>query len=592
MPVQPTYPGVYVEEIPSPVHTITGVSTSITVFVGRAPRGPLGADADGPVTVTSFGDFTRQFGGLQRDLPLTYAVRDFFQNGGGQAVIVRLFRPPATPAPAAASRRAAGGGASGLATSDASTSGGRGTDGGQAGDGSSPGTSLAVPAVTSLSLPDTAYAMAALPGAGAAGVSLRAASPGGWADQNVQFTIDTEGIAPGFVPSFPGLAADDLFNLTVTDVPANQVERFTNVTLKDAPGTSRRLDLVLQRESTLVRAAPSGAAWPPQGLTRPDPSPLDPNTRRLTPTLLAGGADSDALDQATYATLSQVLDKVDLFNLLCIPPDVPGLDTPQAVFQTALEYCYARRAILIVDPPLTWAPNRSSATWMANLDALGLQTISSRNAAVYFPRVVEADPQREGQPETYVPCGIVAGIIARNDVERGVWKAPAGTNAAVAGIEGLAVPLTDADSGVMNALGINVLRTFPVYGTVVWGARTLRGADLLEDQYKYLPVRRLTLFIEESLYRGLKWAVFEPNDEPLWAQIRLNVGAFMNELFRQGAFQGATPSQAYFAKCDSDTTTQNDIDRGVVNVVVGFAPLKPAEFVIVQIQQMAGQLAV
>jgi phage tail sheath protein FI len=211
---------------------------------------------------------------------------------------------------------------------------------------------------------------------------------------------------------------------------------------------------------------------------------------------------------------------------------------------------------------------------------------------VYFPRVVEADPQREGQPDTYVPCGIVAGIIARNDVERGVWKAPAGTNATVAGIEGLAVPLTDADSGVMNALGINLLRTFPVYGTVVWGARTLRGADLLADQYKYLPVRRLTLYIEESLYRGLKWAVFEPNDEPLWAQIRLNVGAFMNELFRQGAFQGATPSQAYFVKCDSDTTTQNDIDRGVVNVVVGFAPVKPAEFVIVQIQQTVGQLAV
>jgi uncharacterized protein len=103
-------------------------------------------------------------------------------------------------------------------------------------------------------------------------------------------------------------------------------------------------------------------------------------------------------------------------------------------------------------------------------------------------------------------------------------------------------------------------------------------------------VRRVALFLEESLYRGTQWVVFEPNDEPLWAQIRLNVGAFMNDLFRKGAFQGKTPTEAYFVKCDKETTTQNDIDQGIVNILVGFAPLKPAEFVIIQIQQMAGQI--
>jgi hypothetical protein len=125
---------------------------------------------------------------------------------------------------------------------------------------------------------------------------------------------------------------------------------------------------------------------------------------------------------------------------------------------------------------------------------------------------------------------------------------------------------------------------------VVWGSRTLRGSDQLADDYKYIPVRRLALYIEESLYRGTQWVVFEPNDNPLWAQIRLNVGAFMQNLFRQGAFQGKTPTDAYFVKCDSETTTQNDIDLGTVNIVVGFAPLKPAEFVVIQLQQMAGQI--
>ncbi|EEF93729.1 hypothetical protein CATMIT_01637 [Catenibacterium mitsuokai DSM 15897] len=156
----------------------------------------------------------------------------------------------------------------------------------------------------------------------------------------------------------------------------------------------------------------------------------------------------------------------------------------------------------------------------------------------------------------------------------------------------MSVPLTDAENGELNQLGINCLRAMPVSGRVVWGSRTLRGADQLADEYKYIPVRRTALFIEESLFRGLKWVVFEPNDEPLWAQIRLNVGAFMHNLFRQGAFQGSSPRDAYFVRCDKDTTTQNDIDLGVVNVVVGFAPLKPAEFVVLRLQQIAGQIDV
>ncbi len=201
-----------------------------------------------------------------------------------------------------------------------------------------------------------------------------------------------------------------------------------------------------------------------------------------------------------------------------------------------------------------------------------------------------SDPLRQGQLDTFVACGIVAGVWSRTDVSRGVWKAPAGIDAAVRGVQRLAVRLTDDENGTINPLGINSLRAFPITGRVVWGARTLRGADQLADEYKYIPIRRLALFIEESLYRGTQWVVFEPNDEPLWAQIRLNVGAFMRNLFRQGAFQGSSPRDAYFVKVDSETTTQNDINLGIVNVVVGFAPLRPAEFVVLKIQQMAGDI--
>jgi len=261
-----------------------------------------------------------------------------------------------------------------------------------------------------------------------------------------------------------------------------------------------------------------------------------------------------------------------------------------------MTYCAKRRAMLIVDPPTAakgWL-NANSITKDNNkaLNDLGLSGPDARNAAIYFPRVKQADPLRDGQIDIFVPCGIIAGVMARTDRDRGVWKAPAGIDAAMNGVQGLATDLNDAENGMLNPLGINCLRSFPVYGRVVWGARTLRGADQLADEYKYIPVRRTALYIEESLFRGLKWVVFEPNDEPLWAQIRLNVGAFMHNLFRQGAFQGTTPKDAYFVKCDKETTTQNDINLGIVNIVVGFAPLKPAEFVIIKLQQMAGQIEV
>jgi hypothetical protein len=247
--------------------------------------------------------------------------------------------------------------------------------------------------------------------------------------------------------------------------------------------------------------------------------------------------------------------------------------------------------MLLVDAPAAW--DSVSDAFAASATPI-LSGENAKNAALYFPylRIVDPDPTQGGRKINMPASGAVAGVYGRTDAQRGVWKAPAGTDASLNGVPELSLSMTDLENGRLNPLGINCLRSFPIIGRVVWGARTLRGADALADDWTYVPVRRLALFIEESLYRGTKWAVFEPNDEPLWAQLRLGVGSFMQNLFRQGAFQGRSPREAYFVRCDKDTTTQNHINLGVVNIHVGFAPLKPAEFVVIKIQQMAGQVEV
>ncbi|BDA84733.1 hypothetical protein Sa4125_22750 [Aureimonas sp. SA4125] len=293
------------------------------------------------------------------------------------------------------------------------------------------------------------------------------------------------------------------------------------------------------------------------------------------PPSAAGLAGSRAAKSGLYA-----LEDVDLFNILTLPEQ-----SDAALLSTALAYVRERRAFLLVDLPAETNTLTEAQAW---LSANG--SLRDQNAAVYFPRILAADPLDNNRFRTFPNSGAIAGLYARTDGERGVWKAPAGTDAVLRGVRALDYVLTDPENGVLNPLGMNCLRNFPGFGPVVWGARTLRGSDQLASEWKYVPVRRLALFLEESLYRGTQWVVFEPNDEPLWAQIRLNVGAFMNNLFRQGAFQGRTPRDAYLVKCDAETTRQNDINLGIVNVVVGFAPLKPAEFVIIKIQQLAGQI--
>ena len=286
------------------------------------------------------------------------------------------------------------------------------------------------------------------------------------------------------------------------------------------------------------------------------------------------------------------LDEIDIFNLLCLP----GITDP-GILSEAISYCRERRAFLIADAPVDTTQNPPTGLKPADM----VTYINGPNlpkgpfgeyAAIYYPWVKLPDPLNNGKLRSFPPSGMIAGLYARTDSSRGVWKAPAGTEATLLGVRGVDYLLTDMENGTLNPHGVNCLRIFPVYGPVCWGSRTVSGDDQIASDYKYVPVRRLALYIEESLYRGTKWIVFEPNDEPLWAQIRLNIGAFMHDLFVKGAFQGQTPKDAYLVKCDKETTTQNDINLGVVNILVAFAPLKPAEFVVLQIQQLAGQIQV
>ncbi len=503
-----SYPGVYVTEVPSGSRTLTGVATSITAFVGRTLAGPV----DEPIQIENFAEYERTFGGLWRLSGLSYAVRQFYLNGGGTALVVRV--------------------ASGAVTAELDL-----------------GT-----------------------------LTLSAIGPGIQANSmSVTVTHPDPSDAAEIATSQGGdITADDLFNLEIRadqDSPVAD-ETFLNLTVKEGP---RQVDLVLLG-SRFLRASGLGATAPAATVY---PVTTDGTDGAVPDTDDYAGTGFEAAKRGLYA-----LEKADLFNILVLPPSAPDGDAPDDLWVSALAYCRRRRAFLVVDPPQASTLD-TVKTWAGG--TAGLAGTDTRNAALYFPRIRSADPLRGGASADFAAAGAVAGIMARTDAGRGVWKAPAGIEAGINGAGGVSLPLTDGENGQLNPIGINCLRSFRIIGPVVWGARTLRGADVLADEYKYVPVRRFALFLEESLYRGTQWVVFEPNDRPLWSQIRASIGAFMQDLFRQGAFQGATPRDAYFVRCDEETTTQYDIDRGIVNINVGFAPLKPAEFVVISVQQKTAE---
>src|SRR5579884_356362 len=280
----------------------------------------------------------------------------------------------------------------------------------------------------------------------------------------------------------------------------------------------------------------------------------------------------EALRDCDFLSGISALDDVPSFNLLVIPPFTASIDVSEDVIAAAAAYCETRRAMLLIDAPRAWADVESA---VAGVPEIGTQ---SANAAVFFPRLA-------GEAAV---SGAVAGVYARMDATRGIWRVPAGAEAVITGATQLALMLSDSDSARLNRAGINPIRAFPGPRVLVWGARTLQGSDAQQSEWKYVNVRRFALYLESSIDRGLQWVQFEPNGPTLWAAVRTAVAGFLQSLFLQGAFQGTTPQEAYFVRCDETTMTQEDIDNGRVIVVVGAAVLRPAEFVIITIGQMAG----
>jgi uncharacterized protein len=640
MPVTPTYPGVYLEEIPSGVRTITGVSTSVTAFVGFFHRGPI----DTAVRVSNFGEFEREFGGLHPLDETGYAIQQFFLNGGATAWVVRVASSVDAPVAAEVTLKDAGEGDVLLASAGRQIRGVSVADPGTWGNAlhidvdystrDPAGTSLFNLTVSEIQMVDgrrvvlrsEVFANCSTDSAS----SDFAVSKVNDASKLIQLIalVDefgrpaqtgTTGVAPADPTAAITEAAvtvitpsgerevplADLADLTFADDGSQirgaleQAMRAVGREESDPYLSGARVSLQGQ-VLRVVAGGETSAEFPAATLrftgSGSDQLNLNHETDGVTTNVQQhrlGGADTDGgLPDGAALTGSfdartgmYALSLVDLFNILVLPGTAQLDDiSAGAVYAEAQAFCEAERAFLIVDPH----PSRTEVQEV--IDWVDDRNIRHRNAAVYFPRIRIPDPLNDNRLRGVGPSGTMAGIYARTDGQRGVWKAPAGLEAGLRNVQDLEVVLNDADNGVLNPFAVNALRRFPVYGRVVWGARTLAGADVLASEWKYVPVRRFGLFLQESLYRGLQWVVFEPNDEPLWAQIRLNVGAFLHNLFRLGAFQGASPRDAYFVKCDAETTTQNDIDLGIVNIIVGFAPLKPAEFVIIKIQQIAGQI--
>lgn len=661
MPVNVTYPGVYIEEIPSGVHTITGVATSIGAFIDAFARGPLNE----AVQVLSLADFQKTFGGLSANSEASYGIQQFFLNGGSQAYVVRVIGVGAITAAISLLDKPTG---AVMLTASA----GQMISGKSVPNPGAWGNNLRVDVDYNTTDPTKLFNLGVSevdPNTGAV-LSSEAYRNLNMTSGDVSFGVDVvnngsksiqlstpganrpaaTGTVSGNLPVVAVIPADkSTCSVTVTGGSAKSVKlNLQGATVTDYPGLRPFLEAAIRAADPNDPNLAGATVQLVGGGTTPNPysfrilagrgSNFSPSAiltftetgtglDKLASTclLLVGGTnsatanvqqyslggttagaqkavttagfgtgdDGGAIDDAALRGVQAsktgiyALEDADLFNILCIPAAAKlGATQMQGVVSAATIYCDQRRAFMIVDIPQTVQDIAGMQTWMAQNDSL-----RDKNAAVYFPRVMIPDPLNGGRLRDVAASGTMAGIYAATDTARGVWKAPAGIDASLRNVSQLVYNPVDGENGVLNPLGINCLRNLPVYGNVSWGARTLDGADVQASEWKYIPIRRLALYLEESLYRGSKWVVFEPNDAPLWAQIRLNFNSFMQTLFRQGAFQGSTPQQAYFVKCDSETTTATDQNNGIVNILVGFAPLKPAEFVIIQIQQMAGQTA-
>jgi uncharacterized protein len=540
------HPGVYVQEIPSTVRPIQGVSTSTAAFIGVTDKGPIpqiltsGLRVNPPL-VTSFTQYSRIFGSYRADSFLTYAVSAFFANGGQRAYIIRV-------APADAAK-------------------------------------ALYPVTSPPSGPLAVTELPSPPNSPLVPLQISASSEGLWGNN---IWVATDHCSAG----------DDKIHFkllvmyggnTPAEAKRNIVESYDNLAFGDAM-------TIVNRRSEYITF--TGAL-------------LSVPTLPVAPVQLAGGKDGTGtlapLGDSSKGTGLFALDKITDVNLIAIP----GFGDPATV-NAGMSYCKISRNLQdcffigdvgTLTPPLarndgalpdvgivTQAQTFATTGALVNGTAAPLLFSAGDYGAIYYPWIWATDPIGTGSNPRILlpPSGFVAGIYARTDGSRGVFKAPAGAiDGGVAGALAPALPVGDSEQDVLNPVNVNVIRTVPGSGLVIWGTRTI-GND---SSWRYIPVRRIAIFLRVSIYYGIQWAVFEPNDEPLWSSLRLNIRSFMLTQFRAGAFQGSKPDDAFFVQCDSSTTAQTDIDNGVVNILVGFAPLKPAEFVVLKLSQKVNQPA-
>lgn len=655
--VQPTYPGVYVEEVSSGVKPITAASTSTAAFIGQAEKGLIGE----PVKIYNFTEFQDQYGDFLSGAYLAHAVFQFFNNGGSQCYIIRVAEGEATADITLMDRHTNVGSRQPSLTISANSPGAWGNgliiaiaDGSNDSDnefkldvfmggeatpresfdnlGMIPGrvnyaetvnnTSqyIEVAVDTSNTNADTISGTSIgqgavdLLGLAAEQTKLRININGdGYQEIDLQDAVDEvtvpvadlstaaniasaieavvtgQGDLPGLQKQLVSTPSNAIFTAFTASEAANVLTLtsgvpgvFSSVQVMPASNINEDISWALQLGksnngteafgSSILRPVVN-ASYLVGSHTLPD-NAVDSVTAGDDGTPLIA-SDTEFTDAFSF------LDNIDDVSLL----SVPGRGSLHVVNE-GMNYC-ANRSLSDCFFIGDMAPDDDDVP-DAQAFAGGISPKNSYGA-VYMPWLLAQDPTGVSNESIPIPpSGYVAGIYAKTDANRGVWKAPAGIESALAGTSGLVANLTDVEHGNLNRepYNVNVIRQFKNAGRVIWGARTISS----DPEYRYVPVRRMAIMLRVSLYRGTQWVVFEPNDEPLWAQIRLNIGAFMHNLFRQGAFQGKSPKEAYLVKCDAETTTQNDINQGIVNIIVGFAPLKPAEFVMIKIQQLAGQV--
>jgi phage tail sheath protein FI len=606
-------PGVYVEEVSFRSKSIEGVPTSTTGYAGMTRFGPVqypnGPSTTDPRLITSFTEFERVYGGLERlRLPTdgderecftAHAARAFFMNGGKRLYISRVWMPrnAATAFDGVASRSIAVSGTT--ATWRARWPGGYGNVWVDVSVARSKNVAYKTPADHPL-FPNVVQATRARKGAIVEIIPTGTTPPVGNATLNLgtlaEVVMDADGrqfFRRGGADV--GVLDTDVIQLVelrvLVKVDAERIDFYDE--LGAHPDQKRYIGKILQRDDPEDENSVLWLDWDPTVATGNDVAAnLMVNLQQNANKRLAGGhdgleaqpddlagKDADPDDATKKATGLAALGEIDDIAIVAVP-DGGGYDDVllcrQAADRLITHAELMRYRIAVVD-----APVGSSMTEIRDFKG----RFDTKYGALYHPWIEILDPTEraaQGAPPKRIllpPSGFVTGIYARSDIERGVFKAPA--NEVVRGLTKFEVNINKARQDVLNPEGINALRFFEGRGNRVWGARTMSS----DPEWKYVNVRRLFIYIEHSIDKGTQWAVFEPNNQRLWANIRSTVEDFLLVLWKDGALLGSKPEEAYFVRCDRTTMTQNDLDNGRLICLIGIAPTKPAEYVIFRIGQ-------